>query len=109
MKKVLTVVIGSLLLCSVAGAQQLQTGSISGTVTDADGAALPGVIVQAVADVLPMGRSTVTDADGGYRFPAMPPGDYEVSFTMPGFATEKKQFARYVTDTGVMPKLDLAE
>jgi twitching motility protein PilT len=25
------------------------------------------------------------------------------------FTTEKKQFARYVTDTGVMPKLDLAE
>ena len=36
-------------------------------------------------------RATVTDAAGFYRFTAMPPGDYEVTFTMPGFATEKKQ------------------
>jgi twitching motility protein PilT len=25
------------------------------------------------------------------------------------FTTDKKQFARFVTDTGVLPKLDLAE
>ena len=92
MRRVFVIVIGSLLLCSAAGAQQLQTGSISGIVTDENGAALPGVIVQATADVLPTGRSSVTAANGGYRFPAMPPGAYEVTFTMPGFATEKKQF-----------------
>ncbi len=69
MKKVLTIVIGTLLLCSVAGAQQLQTGTISGFVMLESGAALPGVIVQATADVLPGGRSSVTDANGGYRFP----------------------------------------
>ena len=34
----------------------------------------------------------MTDATGEYRFLAMPPGDYEVVFTMPGFATEQKQF-----------------
>ena len=84
MRRFLVVVIGSLLLCSVAGAQSTQTGDINGTVTLEDGSALPGVVIQAVGDVLPKPRSTVTDADGTYRFAAMPPGNYKVTFTMPG-------------------------
>jgi hypothetical protein len=76
----------------VASAQQLQTGGIEGTVTLEDGSRLPGVAVSAVADVMPKARATVTDADGVYRFVAMPPGDYELTFTMHGFATEKREF-----------------
>jgi len=86
------VIIGVLLLCSVASAQQLQTGGIAGTVTLEDGSPLPGVAVSAVADVMPKARSTVTDANGEYRFVAMPPGDYELTFTMSGFATEQRDF-----------------
>jgi len=93
MKKLIVIIIGSFLLCSLAGAQQTQSGAISGTVTLESGEALPGVIVQATADVLPKGRSTVTDAAGNYRFSAVPPGNYELTFTMPGFATEKRNFA----------------
>jgi len=92
MRKTFVIIVGFFLLCSVAGAQQTQTGSISGTVTLEGGEALPGVIVTAAADVLPKGRSTVTDAAGSYRFSAMPPGAYELNFTMPGFATEKRTF-----------------
>lgn len=80
------------MLCSVANAQQLQTGGIEGTVTLDDGSPLPGVAVSAVADVMPKARATVTDADGQYRFAAMPPGDYELTFRMEGFATEKREF-----------------
>ncbi len=93
MRKVFVIVIGSLLLCSVAGAQQTQTGTINGTVTLDDGSALPGVIVSASADVLPKARSTVTDAKGEYRFAVMPPGNYKVTYSMPGFATEQREFA----------------
>ncbi len=93
MRRIFAIVIGSLLLCSVAGAQSTQTGDINGTVTLEDGSALPGVIVNAVGDVLPKPRSTVTDAQGTYRFAAMPPGNYKVTFTMPGFATEQRDFA----------------
>ena len=46
-----------------------------------------------MGDVLPKPRSTVTDADGTYRFAAMPPGNYKLTFTMPGFATEQRDFA----------------
>ncbi len=82
MRRVCVIIIGGLLLCSVASAQQLQTGGIEGTVTLEDGSPLPGVAVSAVADVMPKARATVTDADGVYRFVAMPPGDYELTFTM---------------------------
>ena len=92
MRKVLTIIIGSLLVCTVVGAQQTQTGSIEGIITSEDGAALPGVTVVATAPVLPRPRSTVSDAEGRYRLTAMPPDNYTVTFTMPGFATDKREF-----------------
>jgi len=92
MRRVFVIIIGGLLLCSVASAQQLQTGGVAGTVTLEDGTPLPGVAVSAVADVMPKARSTVTDLNGDYRFVAMPPGDYELTFTMSGFATEQRDF-----------------
>ena len=83
------VLIGCLFLCSTAWAQQTQTGSVSGTVTH-DGKPLPGIVVQATADVLPKPRTTVTGASGEYRLPALPPGGYELSFSLSGFASEKR-------------------
>ncbi len=102
MRKVLVIVVGSLLLCSVAGAQQMQTANIAGTVTLEDGSPLPGVQVQATADVLPKSRATVTGADGGYRFSAMPPGNYELTFVLAGFATTKRQFQALLQQTNVI-------
>jgi len=92
MRRLFVMIVGIFLLCSVASAQQTQTGSIEGTVTLEGGEALPGVIVTATADVMPKARSTVTAASGDYRFIAMPPGDYELTFSMPGFATEQRNF-----------------
>jgi len=92
MRRTSAIIMGIFLLCSVASAQQLQTGGIEGTVTLEDGSPLPGVAVSAVADVMPKARATVTDANGMYRFIAMPPGDYELTFTIPGFATEQRNF-----------------
>ena len=91
MRRFFVICIGVLLLCSVASAQQTQTGSITGIVTLESGEPLPGVAVTATADVLPKPRSTVTDANGEYRFSAIPPGAYELIFSMQGFATEKRE------------------
>ncbi|MFB9308353.1 hypothetical protein BJY17_002179 [Agromyces hippuratus] len=53
---------------------------LSGTVTAA-GAGVPGVTITATG---PGGtRSTVTGADGGYRFPLLPTGDYTIEMTTP--------------------------
>jgi hypothetical protein len=102
MKRQFAIFAGILLLCSVVSAQQLQTGGIEGTVTLEDGSPMPGVAVSAVADVMPKARSTVTDADGRYRFTAMPPGDYEVTFIMKGFATEQRNFPVALQQTAII-------
>jgi hypothetical protein len=78
-----------LLMPALASAQQ--TGAISGKVTDTEGLALPGVTVEARANVLPTPRVTVTDGSGGYRMPALPPGNYTLTYSLSGMATIEKQ------------------
>ena len=68
-----------------------QTGSISGKVTDTQNAVLPGVTVEARSTVLPGPRDTVTGGDGTYQLPALPPGDYTVTFTLDGMQTVTRQ------------------
>ncbi len=72
-------------LCVPAFAQQ--TGSVSGTVTTPDGEPIPGVTVEAGGDVLPRARLTTTNAAGEYRIPLLPPGNYEVSFSLSGLGS----------------------
>jgi Carboxypeptidase regulatory-like domain/TonB dependent receptor-like, beta-barrel len=66
-----------------------QTGStIHGTVTDASGAALPGVVVTLTSPALQVGQdTTVTGPDGTYRFGDLPTGVYRVTFELAGFKT----------------------
>ncbi len=68
-----------------------QTGSISGDVTASDGAPLPGVVITAEGNTLPRPRSTVSNARGFYRFDLLPPGNYELTYTMSGMATAKRK------------------
>lgn len=76
-------IIASLLLAAPVWAQE--TGSISGVVTDPDGAPLPGVAVTLQATLVP--TSTVyTQANGVYRFPVLPADpNYVLTFTLEGF------------------------
>ena len=64
-----------------------ETGSITGTVTDPDGAPLPGVAVTISGNQVP--TSTVyTQSNGVYRFPVLPPSsDYVVTLGLEGFKT----------------------
>jgi hypothetical protein len=101
MRRRAAIFVGGILLCSVAGAQQTQTGSVSGMVTHA-GDPLPGVIVQVTADVLPKARATVTGGGGEYRIPAAPPGNYELVFSLQGFATEKRSFPVHLQHNAVV-------
>ncbi|MEO6235773.1 MAG: carboxypeptidase regulatory-like domain-containing protein [Vicinamibacterales bacterium] len=68
-----------------------QTGSIQGKVSDSGGAVLPGVTVEARSDVLPGPRVTVTGGDGSYQLPALPPGQYVLTFTLSGMQTATKK------------------
>jgi hypothetical protein len=67
------------------------TGSINGKVSDTSGGVLPGVTVTATSPSMLGAQTTVTEAGGGYRFPAVPPGTYTVTFELPGFNTLKRE------------------
>ena len=68
---------------------QEQGGSIQGVVADTSGAVLPGVTVEARSPSVVGVSTTVTDERGTYRFPALPPGRYEMTASLSGFATRK--------------------
>src|SRR5262245_54451863 len=67
------------------------TGSINGKVADSSGGVLPGVTVSATSPSLMGVQSSVTDSGGNYRFPALPPGSYTVTFELPGFNILKRE------------------
>ncbi|MFN7976653.1 MAG: carboxypeptidase regulatory-like domain-containing protein [Vicinamibacterales bacterium] len=64
---------------------QITQGRIAGTVADTQGAVLPGVTVTATSPALIGVRTTVSQADGKFMFPAMPTGVYKLTFELAGF------------------------
>lgn len=67
-----------------------QNAAITGTLKDQSGAVLPGVTVTAKNQETGLSRSSVSDAVGGYRVPALPPGTYTVSAELQGFGGEAR-------------------
>ena len=87
----------AILVSGTAFAQQ--TGSIQGKLTDTSGGVLPGVTVEARADVLPGPRVTTTDGTGRYQLPQLPPGDYTITFTLSGMQTATKKVRVQLAET----------
>jgi hypothetical protein len=61
------------------------TASILGTVKDPSGAIVPGATVTATNTETHVAQTVSTNGDGYYTFPALQPGNYEVSTNVPGF------------------------
>lgn len=73
-----------LVLLAPLSLQAQTTGSLVGTVTTSDGAALPGVTITISSPALQGTRTTVSGDTGGYHFPSLPPGPYTVAFELDG-------------------------
>ena len=77
-----------LFIASLCFGQSIQTGALNGKVTDMEGGALSGITVTLKSPALVVPEMvTVTNNVGVYRFPALPPGLYEITFSMEGMAT----------------------
>ena len=73
-----------LLLLSTAQAAET-SGQIKGHVLDGGGIAVPGTQLSLSSSALLGDRSVETEADGRFRFPALPPGRYRLEASKPGF------------------------
>src|SRR5688500_17195747 len=69
------------------GMSQLDTGTISGTVADPSGAAVPGAAVTIRNIQTGITRSLESNAAGRYDAAALPVGTYEVRASLAGFQT----------------------
>ena len=73
-----------------AFAQDLDNVTISGRVTDQNGAVIPGAMITATLPATKAERAVVTNVDGSYKLIQLPPGVYNVSASFTGFAAEEK-------------------
>jgi hypothetical protein len=58
---------------------------MTGTVTDSTGAVLPGITVTVTHAGTGISSSAVTDRQGGYTIPLLPPGTYQATVEQSGF------------------------
>ena len=81
----LVIVAIACVLMASPGYAQIGQGRLTGTVTDAQGAVLPGVTVTATSPAQIGVRTALTEADGRFLFPGMPSGTYKLTFELQGF------------------------
>ena len=70
---------------SPLAAEQSDTGSLAGAVTDELGGVLPGATVTARNTATGLSRSAISGASGDYEMARLPAGSYEVDASLPGF------------------------
>jgi hypothetical protein len=90
--KLASIVFASLLLMpAIASAQQSASSGLVGQVTDASQAAIPGATVTVTNVGTNAQRTTVTDGEGRFSVPALPPATYHIKVELQGFRTAELQ------------------
>jgi hypothetical protein len=84
----LFVFVFSLLCLSPVLAQQAARATLTGIVTDPNGAVVAGVKITATLDGAGLRRETVSNDQGLYVLTELPPGEYEVRVEAKGFMTK---------------------
>ena len=83
-----TAILSFFIAFNPAHAQDLDDATISGRVTDQNGAVIPNAIVTATLVSANRERTATTDAEGRYRLIELEPGTYTVRATFTNFAVE---------------------
>lgn len=87
MRRVLAVTLSlaALLAAASPALAQRTTGTIVGVVKDDTGGILPGVSVAIKGPTIVGLQTGITNERGLYRFAAVPPGSYDITFAISGF------------------------
>lgn len=72
-----------------AWGQSINSGTVTGTVSDPSAAVIAGAKVQLQNAVTDYAQATLTSNDGAFRFNNVPQDTYELTVSAPGFATKK--------------------
>ena len=90
---------------TLAGSAQAQVlyGSLTGNVTDASGAAVPGAKVEALNVGTGVSKQAVTDDRGTYLFSDLQPGTYKVTICGTGLRGAGLRKCRRHPEFGVAP------
>src|ERR1700730_10161288 len=74
-------------LASIPAHAQVVGGSLSGTITDESGAAIPSTTVSITNVATGVTTNVTANAQGIYNAPNLLPGNYQVTVSAPGFQT----------------------
>src|ERR1700728_4040695 len=102
---ILSVVLIALIFPALSPAQQV-TAAITGRVTDASGATVPGANVVATDKDRGTEWPTTTNADGVYNLPRLPIGSYSLKVEHAGFQVSQVQ--SIVLDMNQVARIDVA-
>ena len=92
-KSIFVLALTAAVLClsqQLAVAQDLDNVTITGRVTDQNGAVIPGASVTATLVKTKVERSVVADGDGRYKLIQLEPGVYNLKASFANFAAEEK-------------------
>ncbi|MCM3879097.1 MAG: TonB-dependent receptor [Vicinamibacterales bacterium] len=89
----------ALILLSTSAGAQTSSGHLAGTLKDATGGVLPGVLVELTRPGLSQAVSTTTNRVGEFQFDALASGQYDVTFTLINFAPLTRRGVSVTTQT----------
>src|SRR6267378_966750 len=79
-----------IILIASAAYAQVDTGGISGVVTDTTGAVIQGARIQINQESTNIRVDLTSNVSGFYAAPALRPGQYDITATKEGFRSEKR-------------------
>jgi len=89
-RKFLSIAVSLFFLCAVAFAQR-DLGTVTGTITDAQGAAVPSAKLTLTEDATGVSYNIQSNASGSFTRPALKAGTYTITVEAPGFQKSQQK------------------
>ena len=97
-----------ILFAGVAALAQAGRGGVSGTVTDAGGAVVPGAEVVLLSHTTGVTQHTTANGTGSYTFMSLNPGEYQVTASHAGFASVARDNVTVAVDEVTQVNISLS-